>query len=92
MSFSTAQLEQIVLAQSAELAAQRRTIERLKGKVHRAERSTASVDQALADARETARTAYRRGYRCGWDTGRRGAPADPEPERSARGDLRELIA
>lgn len=92
MSLSTAQLEQLVVIQGNELAAQRRTIERLKGRASAAERATADVDQVLAEARETARSAYRRGYRTGWSTGRAGAPADLEPERHARGALRELLA
>ena len=61
MSLSTEQLEQLVAIQGNELAAQRRTIERLKGRVSAAERATADVDQMLAEARETARSAYRRG-------------------------------
>ena len=41
--------------------------------------------------RETARVMYRRGYLAGHAARRRGAPAVTNPERHARGELRELL-
>jgi hypothetical protein len=41
---------------------------------------------------ETIREAYRRGYFAGRQSQRRGAPAVPDPERHARGWVREVLA
>ena len=41
---------------------------------------------------EAVRAAYRRGYYAGRASQRRGAPAVPDPERHARGWIREALA
>jgi len=41
---------------------------------------------------EAVRAAYRRGYFAGRASQRRGAPAVPDPERHARGWIREVLA
>jgi ribosomal protein L13 len=41
---------------------------------------------------EAVRAAYRRGYYAGRASQRRGAPAVPDPERHARGWIREVLA
>jgi hypothetical protein len=48
------------------------------------------TDQMLKD--EAIRAAYRRGYFAGRASQRRGAPAVDEPERHARGWIREALA
>lgn len=54
------------------------TIDQRLDRIERLVRTVLDRDRDLAEAREQAKTAYRRGWRAGWFSGKRGSTCDPD--------------